>query len=186
MYKNQSKRLLNGVRELTRLDGVSLEELHAVATDLVVFIDRKTEAMVKKLKNGQSIKIYDESSNKEYGAKNSSLFCYFDSVCENQKKEKTLRVYNDKKKWSVSIYCLLDVLDTFDPLSEEGMKIISKSIPKKRGRKPRNKQKEDFICSTDFGDSDFHQSPETYNSVNGEDDFKAYEWDESYYFDDDE
>jgi len=134
------ERLLSGVRELVRTENTTLEDLHLIITDLVVLLDKKALQASKKLKKGQEIKVYDENSKKEYGAKGADFRCYFDNSYET-KTGLMLKVYDDKSnKWSVSVDCLLDIFDSFDPESDEGKKRIKKSTPKKRGRKPKKQE----------------------------------------------
>jgi hypothetical protein len=143
------KRLLGGVRELVRTDGTTLGDIHIIITDLVGILDKKAVQTVKKLKSGQEILIYDVESNKEYGTKGSELKCFFKESYE-PRTALMLRVYDpnnagNKKlaeEWSVSLDCLLEVFDAFDPDSDEGKKRNAKAKPKKRGRRPKHTQEE--------------------------------------------
>ncbi len=143
------KRLLGGVRELVRTEGTTLGDLHIIITDLVGILDKKAVQTAKKLKGGQEILIYDVESNKEYGAKGSELKCFFKETYE-PRTGLMLRVYDPKNvgskklasEWSVSIDCLLEVFDTFDPDSDEGKKRKAKAKPKRRGRRPKQAQEE--------------------------------------------
>lgn len=139
MSKN-SKRLVSGVRELILTDGTTLEDLHMVATDVVLAIERITARTIRKLKKGQMIRCYMEDSNKEYGVKGADAICCFKETYDTQTYGMKLRVYDPdtEKEWSASIDCLLEVFDKFDPGSAEGKKaaeVVAK--PKRRGRKPR-------------------------------------------------
>lgn len=140
MSKN-SKRLVNGVRELVLTDGTTLEDLHMVATDVVLAIEKVTARTVRKLKNGQKIRCYDEDSNKEYGVKGSDVICCFKETYDTQTYGTKLRVYDPETghEWSVGVDCLLEVYDKFDPSSVEGKKVSEVSVvkTKRRGRKPK-------------------------------------------------
>ena len=142
MSKN-SKRLVNGVRELILTDGTTLEDLHMVATDVVLAIEKITTRTVRKLKKGQVIRCYMEDSNKEYGVKGSDAICCFKETYDTQTYGMKLRVYDPEteKEWSVGIDCLLEVFDKFDPVSSEGKKAAEVAKPKRgrkrRGRKPK-------------------------------------------------
>lgn len=136
------KRLVSGVRELLRTEGTTLEDLHMVATDVILTIDRAAAKIVRKLKKGQKLRCYDEASNKEYGQKGSDLECYFNESYETKTRGLSLKVYAKRKKkqkeWVLPVECLLQVYEEFDPESDEGVK--RKEIaarPKKRGRKPK-------------------------------------------------
>ncbi len=143
-------RLLGGVRELVRTEGTTLGDLHIIITDIVGMLDKKAAHTAKKLKSGQEILIYDQESNKEYGAKGSELRCYFKETYEPRTTGLMLRVYDPNnagskklaEEWSVSIDCLLEVFDTFDPDSDEGKKRTAKAKPKKRGRRPKQPKEE--------------------------------------------
>ncbi len=139
MSKN-SKRLVSGVRELILTDVTILEDLHMVATDVVLAIEKITARTVRKLKKGQLIRCYMEDSNKEYGVKGADAICCFKETYDTQTYGMKLRVYDSEteKEWSVGIDCLLEVFDKFDPGSAEGKKaaeVVAK--PKRRGRKPK-------------------------------------------------
>ena len=139
MSKN-SKRLVSGVRELILIDGTTLEDLHMVATDVVLALDKVTARTVRKLKKGQVIRVYMEDSNKEYGVKGADAICCFKETYDTQTYGMKLRVYNldTEKEWSVGVDCLLEVYDKFDPVSAEGRKAAEVSVkPKRRGRKPK-------------------------------------------------
>jgi len=168
------KRLLNGVRELVHLEESSLEDLHVILTDLVVFLDKKTESIAKKLKTGQEIQIYDENSKKEYGAKGSTLTCYFKDLVD-VKGNKMLSVYDNKgKTWKIPLYCLLDFQEVFDPMSAEGKKIKNKDIPKKRGRKPKKlKELEEYNFSANEAD---------YENLAEDSIEDSYDWEGGIYF----
>lgn len=164
-------RLLGGVRELVRTEGTTLGDLHVIITDLVGILDKKALQTAKKLKSGQEILIYDVESNKEYGAKGADLKCFFKETYE-PRTGLMLRVYDPNnagskklaEEWSVSIDCLLEVLDTFDPDSDEGKKRQAKAKPKKRGRRPKQAQEEP---EDNFGN--FDQSLDTNDpQVSGE------------------
>ncbi len=139
MSKN-SKRLVNGVRELILTDGTTLEDLHMVCTDVVQAIDKATTRAVRKLKKGQRIRCYVEDSNKEYGVKGADVICCFKESYDTQTYGMRLRVYDfeTEKEWSVGIGDLLEVYDKFDPRSSEGKKVAEVvAKPKRRGRKPK-------------------------------------------------
>ena len=139
MSKN-SKRLVNGVRELVLTDGTTLEDLHMVATDVVLAIEKATARTVRKLKKGQRIRCYMEDSNKEYGVKGADVICCFKETYYTQTYGTKLRVYDPdtEKEWSVGVDCLLEVYDKFDPSSMEGKKVAEVSVKtKRRGRKPK-------------------------------------------------
>ena len=139
MSKN-SKRLVSGVRELILTDGTTLEDLHMVATDVVLAIDKVTTRAIRKLKKGQMIRCYMEDSNKEYGVKGADATCYFKETYDTQTYGMKLRVYDPatEKEWGVGVDCLLEVFDKFDPGSAEGKKAAEVAVkPKRRGRKPK-------------------------------------------------
>ena len=141
MTKN-SKRLISGVRELILTDGITLEDLHMVATDVILAIEKATARTVRKLKKGQRIRCYMEDSNKEYGVKGADVICCFKETYDTQTLGMKLRVYDPKteKEWGVGIDCLLEVYDKFDPSSAQGKKaaeVVAK--PKRRGRKPKRR-----------------------------------------------
>lgn len=136
------KRLVSGVRELVLTDGTTLEDLHMVATDLVLTIEKVTARTVRKLKTGQMIRCYMEGSNKEYGVNGADVICCFKGTYETQTYGTKMKVYdlNTEKEWGINVDCLLEVYNKFDPDSVEGKKISDvaiKSKPKRRGRKPK-------------------------------------------------
>ena len=92
-----SKRLRSGVRELVRTENTTLEDLHIVATDVIASLDKLASKIVRKLKRGQAIRIYDEDSNKEYGQTGSDIRCYFSEVYDTKVRGTTLKVYDEKK-----------------------------------------------------------------------------------------
>ena len=140
MSKHGTK-LVNGVRELILTEGTTLEDLHMVAADLILTMDKIALRAVKKLKEGQKIRCYDEESNKDYGSKGSDIVCFYKNMYETQTQGPKLEVYDDTgKKWSVGLDCLLEIYENFDPSSELGQKIPIEKGPlkfKKRGRKSK-------------------------------------------------
>jgi hypothetical protein len=135
------KRLVSGVRELLRTEKITLEDMHMVASDVVLHIDRIAARTVRKLKNGQKIRCYDEDSYKEYGQRGSDIVCFFEAARDTKTKGQLLRVYLNDEEWSVGVDCLLEVFDDFDPESEEGKRRLD-TRPKRRGR--RKKEAESF------------------------------------------
>ena len=91
------KRLVSGVRELLRTEGTTLEDLHMVATDVVLTIDKLAVKALRKLKRGQRIRCYDEGSNKEYGQKGSDMECFFGELHHTKTRGTALRIYTKKK-----------------------------------------------------------------------------------------
>jgi hypothetical protein len=144
-----SDRLRNGVRELVRTDNTTLEDLHIVASDVIATLDKLSSKIVRKLKTGQSIRVYDEDSNKEYGQNGSDIPCFFKEAYDTKTRGITLKVYDDKHEWLVSLDCLLEVFDDFHPESDEGKKRTNLANPKRRGRKPKSKN-----ASADFDEFD--------------------------------
>lgn len=139
MSKN-GKKLVSGVRELILTDETTLEDLHMVATDIVVTLEKMTARVVRKLKKGQIIRCYVEGSNKEYGVKGADVVCCYRGTYETQTYGTKLKVYDPGtgKEWGVSMDCLLEVYRKFDPSSVEGKKVADVvSKPKRRGRKPK-------------------------------------------------
>ena len=134
---NHSKRLRSGVRELVRTEETTLEDLHMVATDVIVALDKISSKMLRKIKRGQSIRVYDEDSNKEYGQKGSDIRCFFSESHDTKTRGTTLKVYDEKSEWSIGLDCLLEVFDEFDPESDEGKKRTNNANPRRRGRKPK-------------------------------------------------
>jgi hypothetical protein len=132
-----NKRLRSGVKELVQIGGTTLEDLHMVATDVIATLDKLAARTLRKLKTGQSLRVYDEESNKEYGQKGSDLPCFFKEAYDTKVRGATLKVYDAKNEWSIGLDCLLEVFDEFDPESDEGKKRASKPGPKRRGRRPK-------------------------------------------------
>jgi hypothetical protein len=172
MSKN-SKRLVSGVRELILTDGTTLEDLHMVATDVVLAIEKITARTVRKLKKGQVIRCYLEDSNKEYGVKGADTICCFKETYDTQTYGLKLRVYDSEteKEWGVSMDCLLEVFDKFDPVSVEGKKaseVVAK--PKRRGRRPKRGpdqvDKFDGWCPTNTDDYEKEVDGEEYDFSN--------------------
>ncbi len=144
------KRLVSGVRELLRTEGTILEDLHMVATDVVLAIDKIATKALRKLKRGQRIRCYDEDSNKEYGQKGSDMECFFGETHNTKTRGMVLRIYTKKqpKEWVVPLDYLLEIYEDFDPESDEGKKQTEIAArPKRRGRKP--KQADQQIDSLD-------------------------------------
>jgi hypothetical protein len=191
MSKN-SKRLVNGVRELVLTDGTTLEDLHMVATDVVLAIEKVTARTIRKLKNGQKIRCYMEDSNKEYGVKGADVICCFKETYDTQTYGTKLRVYDPEtgKEWSVGVDCLLEVYDRFDPASVEGKKVAEVSVvkTKRRGRKPKRGPDQidrfEDVTTTDGWCPTTHTSDDYEKEVDGEEyDFRnPEEYDE--FFDD--
>ena len=134
----RSQRLRSGVRELIRTDGTTLEDLHIIATDVVEFLDKLASRIVRKLRSGQAVRCYNEESKKEYGQRGSDLRCFFREM-QDTELGPTLLVYTTKHEWGVSVDCLLESYDEFDPESEEGKKRASKKKTR-RGRKSKKRQ----------------------------------------------
>jgi hypothetical protein len=130
----RSQRLRSGVRELIRTEGTTLEDLHIIATDVVEFLDKLASRLVRKLRPGQAIRCYNEDSKKEYGQRGSDVRCFF-----REMQDTNLSVYTAKHEWSVSVDCLLESYDEFDPDSEEGKK-RSKKKKKTRGRRSKKRR----------------------------------------------
>ncbi len=139
MSKN-GKRLVGGVREMILVDGTTLEDLHMVVTEVVVTMDKIIARTIRKLKTGQQIRCYDETSNKEYGVKGSDVICFYKGTYDTQTYGTKLKVYNlqTQKEWGISTDCLLEVYDKFDPESAEGKK-AAKAVPKPKRRGRRSK-----------------------------------------------
>jgi hypothetical protein len=174
---NHSKRLRSGVRELVRTEETTLEDLHMVATDVIIALDKLSSKMIRKIKRGQSIRIYDEDSNKEYGQKGSDISCYFSESYDTKTRGTTLKVYDDKQEWSVGLDCLLEVFDVFDPESDEGKKRNNSAKPKRRGRKPKASLDESDLHEFDTQWQDQNYQPEE----EGEEyDFTNPNWGEDY------
>lgn len=129
----RSQRLRSGVRELVRTEGTTLEDLHIIATDVVEFLDKLASRLVRKLRPGQAIRCYNEDSKKEYGQRGSDVRCFF-----REMQDTNLSVYTAKHEWTVSVDCLLETYDEFDPESEEGKKRATKK--KTRGRRSKKRQ----------------------------------------------
>jgi hypothetical protein len=108
-----------------------------VASDVIAALDKLASKTSRKLKRGQSIRVYDEDSNKEYGQKGSDISCYFGESYDTKTRGTTLKVYDEKNEWTMGLDCLLEVFDTFDPESDEGKKRTNSAKPKRRGRKPK-------------------------------------------------
>ncbi len=176
MSKN-GKRLVQGVRELLRTEGTTLEDLHMVATDVVVTLDKLASKTVRKLKVGQKIRCYNEESNKELGQKGADLVCFFQETYDTKTRGPTIRVYENGKEWSTSLDCLLEVYEDFDPESEEGKK-LQQSKPKKRGRKPKKAAAElDRFDDPEWGPSPVYEEEtdgEEYDFNNLPDDYEEY------------
>lgn len=168
-----SKRLRSGVRELIRTGDTTLEDLHMVASDVIASLDKLASRTARKLKCGQRVRIYDEESNKEYGQKGSDLLCFFNKSYETKTRGTMLKVYDAKSEWSTSLDCLLETYNDFDPESEEGKKLSSKAVPKRRGRKPKNAD----------SDADIHEFDTQWGSSSKE--YEPEELDEEYNFGDD-
>jgi hypothetical protein len=105
-----------------------------VASDVIATLDKLASSIVRKLKSGQELRIYDEDSHKEYGQKGSDIRCFFGEAYDTKIRGTTLKVYDTKNTWSIGLDCLLEVFDAFDPESDEGKKRHNKS-GKRRGRK---------------------------------------------------
>lgn len=136
MSKN-GKRLVSGVRELILTDGTTLEDLHMVATEVVVTLDKIAARTLRKLKAGQVIRCYVERSNKEYGIRGSDIVCCYRGTYTTKTLGTKLRVYDpdSEKQWGVSVHCLLEVYDKFDPQSSEGRKVAEEKAKTKRKRR---------------------------------------------------
>jgi hypothetical protein len=156
-----SKRLRSGVRELVRTEETTLEDLHMVATDVIAALDKLSSKIVRKLKSGQSIRIYDEDSNREYGQKGSDIPCFFIESYDTKARGTTLKVYDDKNEWIVGLDCLLEVFEEFDPESDEGKKRNNNAKPKRRGRKPKVDADAHDEHEFDTQWQDQHYEPET-------------------------
>jgi hypothetical protein len=113
-----------------------------VASDVIAALDKLASKTSRKLKRGQSIRIYDEDSNKEYGQKGSDIACFYSESYDTKTRGTTLKVYDDKNEWSVGLDCLLEVFEEFDPASDEGKKRNNIARPKRRGRKPKAEAQE--------------------------------------------
>jgi hypothetical protein len=167
---------LGGVRELVRTDGTTLEDLHMIATDLILTLDKQAARTVKKLREGQQLRIYDEESRKEYGTKGSDFVCFFSETYETKTRGTMLRVYDIKEgEWSISLNCLLDVYDEFDPESEEGSRRTAKTKTRRRGRKRKAEAEEpqDRYQSVETS----YEAPEFEEELEGEEyDFTDADW----------
>lgn len=164
-------RLVSGVRELLRTEDTILEDLHMVATDVVLTIDRIAVKTLRKLKKGQRIRCYDEGSNKEYGQKGSDSDCFFSETHHTKTRGTVLRVYAENKEWVVPIEYLLEVYQSFDPESDEGKKQSeSAARPKRRGRKPKKRRADAEIEQLDGyrGDQQQAPAPEYEQEIDGE------------------
>jgi hypothetical protein len=137
MMSTHSNRLRNGVKELVRTDDTILEDLHMVASDVIAVLDKLAKRIVRKLKPGQAVRVYDEDSRKEYGQKGSDLRCWFSESYVTKTKGTCLRLYDAENEWSVALDCLLEVFDDFDPESVEGRRRVNKAQGRRRGRRTR-------------------------------------------------
>lgn len=174
---NHSKRLRSGVRELVRTEDTTLEDLHMVATDVIAALDKLSSKTLRKLKSGQSIRIYNEDSNKEYGQTGSDLRCFFGESYDTKTRGTTLKVYDDKHEWVVGLDCLLELFDEFHPESDEGRKRTNLSKPKRRGRKPKSATTDADLDEFDTG----WRKPEYEPEVEGEEyDFSNPNWGDHY------
>ena len=153
-----SKRLRNGVKELIRTQETTLEDLHMVATDVIATLDKLAERTVRKLRSGQSIRVYDEDSNKEYGQKGADVDCFFLEAYDTKIRGTTLKVYDAKNEWTVPLDCLLAVSSDFDPESEEGKRRSSKGSLKRKGR--RSKAEADSMSEAHEFDTQWSSSQE--------------------------
>ena len=161
-----------------RTEETTLEDLHMVATDVIAALDKLSSKTVRKIKRGQSIRIYDEDSNKEYGQKGSDILCFFSESYDTKTRGTTLKVYDEKSEWRTGLDCLLEVLDKFDPDSDEGKKRTNGAKPKRRGRKPKT----DSSNTGDLHEFDTQWQDQNYEpEVEGEEyDFTKPNWGEHY------
>jgi len=173
MSKN-GKRLVGGVREMILVEGTTLEDLHMVATEVVVTLDKILARTVRKLKTGQQIRCYDETSNKEYGVKGSDVVCFYKGTYDTQTYGIKLKVYDlqTKKEWGISTDCLLEVYDKFDPDSPEGKK-AAKTVPKpkRRGRKSKAQK---LVQEEQFADTANEWNPASNDTYEKEIDGEEY------------
>ena len=149
-------RLVSGVRELILTEGTTLEDLHMVAVDVILAIDKVAARTVRKLKEGQRIRCYVESSNKEYGTKGSDVICCYRGVYDTQTYGTKLKVYdeNTNKEWNVGIDCLLEIYESFDPNSALGQKTPTEVIKPKTKKRGRRSKKEQMALAHDALDAE--------------------------------
>ena len=180
-------RLVMGVKELILTSNTTLEDLHMVAVEVILAIDKIAARTVRRLKEGQKIRCYVEAANKEYGARGSDTICYYRNSYDTQTYGTKIKVYDlgSDKEWSVGLDCLLEVYEEFDPNSPTGKKLAVPLTPipppklKKRGRKSKKEkealeEQQALVFQENWGPSYGEEEDEEYN-------FDSYEEYEDFY-----